>query len=378
MDVTTYLQINMIPIAVLIIMRANSHQTLSYTWRSRALRFIMINVAFIMFLDIITWSLDGKQDGVAETMLWIANSIYYVAMEFASYIWFLYVKDSVKDGLGQRGKDVLWPSIPLLGFYALLAGNYWTHAIFYIDENNQYVRGNLFLLHTALSLGYMIGASIMALVYSRRAEDRELKREYRLLAAFVVLPVVAGMVQVFFYGTDLLWPFTTASLVMIYINQQWEQVTRDSLTGLNNRRRLDQYLESLPMDEVGGNWYLMVLDVNHFKKVNDTYGHVTGDLVLKLVAEQLKRLFGYSKAFLSRYGGDEFVIVIQADRDELMEEYMTAIKAAMFSIEWGDEHAWNIEVSIGCARYDKETMSGSGEWFMTADQRMYQQKKQER
>ena len=61
------------------------------------------------------------------------------------------------------------------------------------------------------------------------------------------------------------------------------------------------------------------MDVNKFKKVNDTYGHVTGDEVLRLVAEQLKRTFGNMQAFLARYGGDEFVVIVKGKTQDEMD-----------------------------------------------------------
>jgi diguanylate cyclase (GGDEF)-like protein len=77
---------------------------------------------------------------------------------------------------------------------------------------------------------------------------------------------------------------------------------RDELTGLPSRRALNQTLAGL-----GGHYAIAMIDVDHFKRFNDTYGHKTGDQVLKLLAARLNRMTGGARAF--RYGGEEFTAV---------------------------------------------------------------------
>ena len=78
-----------------------------------------------------------------------------------------------------------------------------------------------------------------------RTQEREEKRQYGYLVFFGVFPLIGGIVQMLLYGTDLLWPMTSVALVMVYINIQQQNVSRDGMTGLNNRRRLDQYIDVL-------------------------------------------------------------------------------------------------------------------------------------
>lgn len=374
-----YLQVNMIPVTVLIIMRINAHKTLSYTWRNRALRVIMVLVAAVMLVDTAGWTLNGQPFTEAFAGLWIANTAYFALTAFLAFLWFLYVRDIVENGLGQHGASVLLPSVPLFLFYILLAANPWTHMLFYIDENHYYVRGRFFVICILISLGYMLTAFGMAIYHSQKETNRDVKKRYRLLGWFTLIPIGAGLLQWLNYGAALQWSFTVATLTAAYINVQREQVIRDGLTGLNNRRRLDQYLETLePWEEREKDWYLLIMDVDRFKKINDTYGHVMGDHVLKLVSEQLKKMFGNTRTFLARYGGDEFVLIMKSSNEKEIEKYVKEIKRAMARIDWGGDDAWKIEVSIGWAGYDKETMRGTADWFALADERMYQQKEHQR
>ncbi len=105
------------------------------------------------------------------------------------------------------------------------------------------------------------------------------------------------------------------------IEQTTMQAMSDSLTGLANRRALDEHLGGLlntkKDDECIG---LLLMDIDHFKRFNDTYGHLTGDAVLTCFARLIQQNVR-STAFPARYGGEEFVVVLHgANEQELVEQ----------------------------------------------------------
>jgi len=108
----------------------------------------------------------------------------------------------------------------------------------------------------------------------------------------------------------LLWPaqarilLSTSGLIvtLAVIEVTHFMAFRDELTGLPARRALSEYLARL-----SGRYTLVMADVDHFKKVNDTYGHDVGDQVLRMVASTLSRVAGGGRVF--RYGGEEFTLV---------------------------------------------------------------------
>lgn len=91
-------------------------------------------------------------------------------------------------------------------------------------------------------------------------------------------------------------------LVVSIIQDSYSMAFSDELTGLPSRRALKQ-----DMMKLGINYAMAMLDVDHFKKFNDTYGHDTGDEVLKLVAAEMRGVTGGGKSY--RYGGEEFTIL---------------------------------------------------------------------
>ncbi len=376
MSAAIYVQINIIPIIVLIIMRLNTPKIFTYTWRSRVLRFIIVLLAGIIVINMCTWVLDGSIKPYASALLWFTNTLYSGSVCFAAFLWYLYVYDMVVNGVGQTGRKAAVWSVPLLVLLAVLASNPWHRLLFYMDSHNHYVRGPYFVLQVLIPVGYLTPASALAHRQIRLEYLPEKKKEFQMLASFILLPVLGSILQLAFFGTDLIWPFTAASLLLIYTNVQREQVTRDSLTGLNNRRRLDQYLQIMDERlEDKENWYFILMDINKFKSINDAYGHVTGDEVLREVSDRIKVVFGAEQAFLARYGGDEFVIILKSNTPEEAMDTIRRLQESVAGIRWGGGKPWEITLSAGCVKYNADSMKSTRDAVALADKRMYQEKK---
>lgn len=358
-------------------MRLNTRRILTRSWRNRTLRFLMVLLAGIMIVDTGAWVMNGNLARGMTCLLWILNIVNSGAVCFASYLWYLYAYDFMQNGIGQCRRKAFIPAIPLLAFLAVLLSDPWHHMLFYLDAHNRYMRGPIFWIQTVVPAGYLAVASVMAFNRSRAEHTSERRQQLRMLAAFIILPFAGSCLQLCFYGMDLALPFTAASLLMIYFNAQREQVTRDGLTGLNNRRRLDQYLQTLDEQaaEAEGSYFIL-MDVNKFKEINDTFGHITGDEVLREVAAQIKVVFGNTRAFLARYGGDEFVIVIRCEEPQEVWAMINRLKESIRKIEWADGRPWEITVSVGCAAYERGVMHSTREALEKADEHMYWQKRQ--
>lgn len=128
--------------------------------------------------------------------------------------------------------------------------------------------------------------------------------------------------MVFFLAAGLILTMTT-------IDSSFSIAYMDDLTGLASRRSLNQELLNL-----GKRYSIAMVDVDHFKKFNDTYGHRTGDQVLKMIASKLKQMTGGAKVF--RYGGEEFTAIFagKSIEDALphLEVYRKMIEAAPFIV----------------------------------------------
>jgi two-component system, cell cycle response regulator len=129
-----------------------------------------------------------------------------------------------------------------------------------------------------------------------------------------------------------------------------EMALIDPLTGLYNQRYLMRHLRGLLESGQNRELAVLMIDVDHFKSVNDEYGHATGDRALRAVADVLR---GHTRVFdsLARYGGEEFVVVMPgtgADDAALAAERLrSAVAAAPFT--WGAGNRSRLTVSIGIA-----------------------------
>jgi len=111
-------------------------------------------------------------------------------------------------------------------------------------------------------------------------------------------------------------------LVNIY-KESYRKTFEDPLTKLRNRKFLEEIKK---MVVIGKDHYDVIFcDIDHFKRVNDTYGHDVGDIVLEIVGKKLKSSFKDSKDFIVRYGGEEFIIFLRNETETVNDKYKNAI-----------------------------------------------------
>ena len=174
---------------------------------------------------------------------------------------------------------------------------------------------------------------------------------------YVVIPTI----------TTLLLAFIRMTLVIRQANNLGEEkvlARTDELTGLPNRRRLIAELSTF--NEVEG--ALLLLDLDGFKPVNDSYGHEMGDRILRQVAQRFSRSLP-SGAILARLGGDEFGVIAEGSDDATLE-LASALKATLSYPFIINGKSISIGVSIGHVRND-----GKGDLLHRADLAMYEAKR---
>ena len=154
-----------------------------------------------------------------------------------------------------------------------------------------------------------------------------------------------------------------------------EKSRRDSMTGLLNKvateDEIQTYMNYAPTGHQGA---FILLDLDSFKCVNDSLGHLEGDNVIKLTAQMIQATFRYNDV-MGRVGGDEFVVFMKDIKDKDMA--MAKAKELAVTVEGLREHGltpWNTSVSIGVAVWDG-TEKTYKELFSRADQALYEAKK---
>ena len=120
----------------------------------------------------------------------------------------------------------------------------------------------------------------------------------------------------------------------------------DALTNCLNRRTFNEQLQKIEIAAVG--CALMLMDIDHFKSINDQHGHLVGDRVITQVAAILGRVLG-TESLLFRYGGEEFAVVALGQDEHAAEELAERLRAA---VERGDFGGVAVTISIGVAAWN--------------------------
>jgi diguanylate cyclase (GGDEF)-like protein len=146
---------------------------------------------------------------------------------------------------------------------------------------------------------------------------------------------------------------------------------RDSLTGLFNHTTIRERLSQEVARSVRQNQplALAMLDLDHFKVVNDTYGHATGDRVIKSLSHMLSRRLRHAD-IVGRYGGEEFIAILPNSNGQVAMQVMDELRLSFSQIRYiSDNHEFNVTISCGIATFpEHQTPASLSE---AADQAMY-------
>lgn len=164
--------------------------------------------------------------------------------------------------------------------------------------------------------------------------------------------------------------------------RQYELTVRDGLTGLYNRRYLDERIEAefSYARRHCTDLALMILDVDYFKKVNDNWGHQTGDDVLRVVARGVSHVTR-AEDLVARYGGEEFVVLARGIDANCALSCAERIRIYLASLQIPaveTRHAVRITVSFGVAHTEVHPYASGREMIAAADKALYEAKSEGR
>jgi diguanylate cyclase (GGDEF)-like protein len=331
----------------------------------------------MLTIDAACWLIDGTRFLFARELNFALETIYYALHVLLPYLWALYVEGALSTDLRAANRRITFATIPLVIFILALVFNLQYGFVFTIDTDNVYHRAFGVYIYAFLSYAYLIYGSIRSLIKAKGASWGDDRRRYYTMAFFAVLPSLGGFIQLFFYGVSLNWILASVSILLVYIDALNRQISTDPLTSLNNRRELNKYLQKEINEHDPsrkGQLTLIMMDVDGFKQINDTYGHFYGDGVLMNVSEVLKASCKNTDAFLARYGGDEFCIVLPTNTVVDAEEIIARVQINVSN--WNATHPNRkpIGLSIGYAQWDERTDINYESLLARADQHMYEEK----
>ena len=282
---------------------------------------------------------------------WLFKTAYHVMLCFGVFAWCGYADTECRGTLFTTRKRVMLSAIPLGLMVALVISNLWTHGLFTITEGG-YVRGKLFHLEMGLLVAITTVFSVRLLLHARSETDPIKRGHLKLVSSFPLCLLIAWLLTLAGESFPIISVAITIELLCLYMGTSTQQISMDKLTQVNNRQNLLSFLEYKCVNH-SEKLFLFMMDLDYFKTINDTYGHLEGDDALIRASKALKMSCGdhfRRRPYIARYGGDEFIVVIESTRQEadlLLENIHSNLK------KLNDEanKPYNLAFSIGVAEY---------------------------
>jgi len=196
-----------------------------------------------------------------------------------------------------------------------------------------------------------------------------------IIAMFFLFPAFYGKLSsyeiIIIYTSIIVLSLFAYFFTLVTSQQQFELTrlaARDGLTGVWNRRTLDSDLKQLLLNYQSKpfNAALIIMDIDHFKSINDQHGHAIGDEILQKFAKLLSSFTGISDQ-VYRYGGEEFVLVTEGtcikDAEILAETIRSRVENSQFL------EGQKITISLGVAELNRDITSE--QWLSSADEALY-------
>lgn len=370
-----YTEICAFALVILVLMYLNMRYLQEkFLLRQRLFALMLHTLGTNLILDTIVWLLDGKPGAAAAGMVWVTAFLYVFISPLFFMMFALYSTLLIRDRHSIGRKTMIFLILPILVNLLLDIFNVYGGFLFYYDNQNVYHRGRYFFLISLLWLVYAVYSFVILVSNRKKVPSRHI---FPLLAAMIP-PLVCGILQFYYYGLDLIWPSLAISMQIIFMGIQNGHLYTDYLTGLYNRRQIDYYLEErLRVRKKGLIPIGIMMDLDYFKMINDTYGHSMGDQVLVEAAQILKASFRKSD-MICRYGGDEFIVLI--DRKDESEAAADIAKLRENVQRYNEKKKLPCEIrfSIGCETFDIGNQNSAKEFLERLDTLMYVDKRRSR
>lgn len=329
----------------------------------------------VLFFIIVTLTADTILLFMKETPLQGARFIHYfflfiygIATVVGAYYWLIFTHNEALPDIQCQPNVRKAYTLPLITWVFIALSSPYTHWIFIVDEKNCFTPGSFSYLQDIFIYGYIFASAFLAFI--RYCKETILEQRKLCLHLFIysMIPLLGKCVEVAFPGLNIATPTIVISIVMLYLSNLKKEIYLDPLTKLYNRRQFQLHLAQNTKLSKQGKIFLIFFDINNFKAINDKFGHVEGDKALIMVAQTLRVVFSDTNAYLSRYGGDEFAVILYKEEKEVVS-YLKQIDLSLIDIS--KELPYNLALSAGYSIYGEDDATTLESLVQAADRKMY-------
>ncbi len=325
-----------------------------------------VNLAGALF-ETVAFLIDGMDFFGARVLNYLSNSLCFLGTVTIGFLWSLYCDMRIYGNYKRMVHRMRFLCIPwFIEVAAILINLSGCGLMFTISEANVYQRG------VGAPIGYVslvlyFGYSVLLVLRSRKNGSN---LHFFPIYYFIGPCLVGVLVQFLFYGITTSWISVAVAMVFVQMQTYAENIYKDELSGLFNRRFLDRTLENGP--QAGGSFYGIMLDINDFKKINDSFGHSAGDRAISAFGDALFRSIP-DGAKAIRYAGDEFIVLLPGFDEPQVILAMDEIRAALDAINRSHAEPFTMHAAMGYAAYGADE---DAETFLRhMDEKMYEEKR---
>lgn len=337
-----------------------------YSYSSKMFKFIIITNIILLIFEGVSLLYNEIDNEFSWYVNYILNGVVFLLTPLIVSFWARYIDHKIFNSQ-DRIKKRLYYLHPFIIGVILSILNIFYPILYSVSEKNVYSRESLISVNIVTL--YLLLFYIFYLVIKNRKLLE--KNVFNGVVLFMIFPAVGGAIQMTYYGVSSLYSMMALGVVVTYIFLETVGSSKDYLTNLYTRIKSDEYIRNMIDRKI--EFYVIMIDLDYFKKLNDKYGHSSGDSVLKSFGIVLQNVFT-ENAFVSRFGGDEFLIIISNVDEETILEYKKIIDYELSKKEYQNDLLKDIGFSFGyasCKVDDEKTMD---QLIVEADDFMYQDK----
>lgn len=318
--------------------------------------------------ETISFLVDGKSFIGCRQLNYISNSLCFIGTVSMGLLWCLYVNLRIYRNFKKISEKMAVVMIPWMIEVIMVLGNLIKPGImFKVSADNVYQRTGGALAGYITLVIYL--AYSLYMVYHSRKQGVNLS--YFPVFYFVCICFAGVLIQLVFYGVTSSWLITAVTLIFTQMQSYAENIYMDELSGLYNRRYLKAVLAKRKNTDANS-LYGIMMDVNDFKYINDSFGHSMGDKAISTMGNILFKSIP-DAGIAIRYAGDEFIVLLTGADKACVLATINEINKNISRFNDSKAEPFELSVSMGYAEFGKDD---NAEVFLrNMDDKMYEEKR---
>ncbi len=367
-----YIESNMVCLVFFLLLLIRSLKGVDRQEKRRVFDVVIVCHVFYFISDIL-WAIfiSGIVEG-SPFIIILLNILNHIILGALACFWFIYIEIEQGAQYINQSSKRYWVIVPVFISTFIMIGIYlFKHELFMNPDRS--ATGFYNFVFLAVPVSYVLLASFRSTYRAFLKGNYANRYLYLIYAAYPLMVAMLGACQMIWLKIPIFCFGCTITMFYIYLISMDTLVSMDPLTGLNNRAQLKRYVSSEASDRQ--DYYILMLDLNNFKYINDKFGHVEGDAAIKMAAQAIKRACTDDtlRPFAARYGGDEFIVIVKTGDEEKALEFKSKILWFLSTLNQKANSPYEVTTAIGYAKYNGD-VSTFEKALSEADHKLYDEK----